>query len=76
MKKASIFLFRIVVSLKFIVRFVSNFKLFQFGRCKIFSTKFNIIGVAAKELHLLEVEGVEIICFFSNLVKIIYLFEA
>jgi hypothetical protein len=40
------------------------------------SQNFSIIGVAAKELHLLEVEGVETIYFFSNLVKIVFCFEA
>jgi hypothetical protein len=34
----------------------------------------SIIEVAARELHLLEVEGVESVCFFLKLVKIVFLF--
>jgi hypothetical protein len=30
----------------------------------MFSQNFNIIGFATRELHLSEVEGVEIVCFF------------
>jgi hypothetical protein len=67
---ASGFLFKIVVPLKFTVGFVSNFKQFQFRRCKMFSQNFSIIGFVANELHLLEVEGVELPVFCSNIVKI------
>jgi hypothetical protein len=38
-------------------------------RCKRFSPNFSIIGFAVRELHLLEVEGVEIVYFFLNLSK-------
>jgi hypothetical protein len=37
---------------------VSNLKLFLLRRCKRFSPNFSIIGLAIKELHLPEVEGV------------------
>jgi hypothetical protein len=37
---------------------VSNFKQFLFRRCKRFSPNFNTIGLAVRELHLLEVVGV------------------
>jgi hypothetical protein len=40
------------------------------------SQNFSIIGFVARELQLLEVEGVKIVCFFSNLVKIVFCFEA
>jgi hypothetical protein len=30
----------------------------------MFSQNFNIIGFIARELHLPEIEGVEIVCFF------------
>jgi hypothetical protein len=32
----------------------------------MFSQNFRIIGFATRELHLPEVEGVEIVCFFLN----------
>jgi hypothetical protein len=69
-------LFKIIVYLKSTIGFVKNFKNFEFRRCKISSKKFSIIGFVARELHLLEVEGVETVCFFSNLVKIVCLLEA
>jgi hypothetical protein len=37
---------------------VSNLNHFQFRRCRRFSQNFNFIGLAARELHLPEVEGV------------------
>jgi hypothetical protein len=40
------------------VGFVSNLKLFLFKKCRRFSPNFSIIGLAIRELHLLEVEGV------------------
>jgi hypothetical protein len=70
------FLFKIIVSFKSTVGFVLNFKQFQFKRCKISSKKFSTMGVVARKLNLLEVEGVEIVFFFSNLVKIVCLLEA
>ncbi len=57
----------LIFFLKSTVGFVSNFKKIQFRKCKISSKKFSIIGVATRELHLLEVEGVEIVCFFSRI---------
>jgi hypothetical protein len=42
----------------------------------MFSQNFSNIGFVARELHLLEVEGVETIYFISNLVKIVFRFEA
>jgi len=65
------FLIKIVVALRSTVRFFSNLILFQFKSCRRFSQNFNFIGFAARELHLLEVEGVEIVCFFFSLVKIV-----
>jgi hypothetical protein len=41
----------------------------------MFSLNFNIIGVVARELHLLKIEGVEVLFFPSNLVKIKFNFE-
>jgi hypothetical protein len=70
--KASGFLFKIVGHLKSTIGFVLNFKKFYFRRCKRFSQNFNIIGVVVRELHLSEVEGVEIVCVCSsNLIKIV-----
>jgi hypothetical protein len=40
----------------------------------MFSQNFNIIGVVTRELHLLKVEGVQIV-FSSNMVKITFRFE-
>jgi hypothetical protein len=37
---------------------VSNLKQFLFKRCRRFSLNFSIIGLAVRELHLPEVEGV------------------
>jgi hypothetical protein len=37
---------------------MSNLKQFLFRRCKRFSSNFNTIGLAVRELHLLEVVGV------------------
>jgi hypothetical protein len=37
----------------------------------MFSQNFNIIGVAVRELHLLEVEGVELSVFSFNLSKVV-----
>jgi hypothetical protein len=62
-------LFQIVVPPKSIVGFVSNLKEFMFRRCRRFSPNFSIIGFSMRELHLLEVEGVEIVYFFLNLSK-------
>jgi hypothetical protein len=59
------FLFKIVVSLKFTIGFVSNFKQFQFRKCKMFFQNFNVIGFVARELHLLEVEGVDYFFFIQ-----------
>ncbi len=42
----------------------------------MFSQNFNIIGAVARELHLPKIEGVEIVFFPSNLVKITFSFEA
>jgi hypothetical protein len=56
------FLFKIIVPLKSAVGFVSNLKKFKFRRCRRFSQNFSIIGVVVRELHLLEVKGVEIVC--------------
>jgi len=50
-----------IVFLKSIVGFVSNFKKNQFKRCS--SQNFNIIKFVARELHLPKVEGIEIACF-------------
>jgi hypothetical protein len=38
----------------------------------MFFQNFSIIRFVAKELHLLEVKGVQLFVFFSNLVKIIF----
>ncbi len=51
-------LFQIVFLPKSTVGFLSNFKKFLFRRCRRFSPNFNIIGLAIRELHLLEVVGV------------------
>jgi hypothetical protein len=51
--------------------FVSNLKEFLFRRCRRFSPNFNIFGLVVKELHLLEVEGVELSIFFLNISKVI-----
>jgi hypothetical protein len=67
--KASGVLFQLVVPPKSTVGFVSNLKQFLFRRCKKFVPNFNIIGFFVRELHLLEVEGVEIVYFFLNLNK-------
>jgi hypothetical protein len=67
--KASRVLFQIFVPSRSTVGFVSNLKQFLFRRCKLFSPHFSIIEFAVKELHLLEVEGVEFVCFFFNLSK-------
>jgi hypothetical protein len=37
----------------------------------MFSQNFSFVGFVARELHLLEVEGVEIVCFFFSPVKIV-----
>jgi hypothetical protein len=42
----------------------------------MFSQNFSIIRFVARELHLPEVEGVELFIFFSNMVKIVFCFEA
>jgi hypothetical protein len=42
----------------------------------MFSQNFSIIEFTTKELHLPEVEGVELCVFFSNLVKIVFCFKA
>jgi hypothetical protein len=42
----------------------------------MFFQNFSIIGFATRELHLLEVEGVELFVFCSNLAKIGCYFEA
>jgi hypothetical protein len=70
--KASGVLFQIVVPPKSIVGFMSNSKQFLFKRCKKFFPNFSIIGFAIRELHLPEVEGVEFVCFFLNLSKVIF----
>jgi hypothetical protein len=62
-------LFQIVVPPKSTVGFVSNLKKFLFRRCRRFSPNFSLMGFVVKELHLLEVEGVEIVYFFLNLSK-------
>ncbi len=59
-------LFQIVVFPKSTVGFVSNFNQFFFRRCRRVSPNFNTIGVVVRELHLLEVEGVEFVCFFPQ----------
>jgi hypothetical protein len=41
----------------------------MFRRCKRGSPNFSVIGFAVRELHLPEVEGVEIVYFFLNLSK-------
>jgi hypothetical protein len=75
--KAYGFLFKIIVPLKSTVGFVSNFKKYYFRRCRRFFKNFSIIGVAIRELHLPEVEGVETIYVCSsNLVKIVLSSEA
>jgi hypothetical protein len=40
----------------------------------MFSQNFSTIGVVARELHLLEVEGVATICFFSQIGQNSFLF--
>jgi hypothetical protein len=42
----------------------------------MFSQNFSIIGFAARELHLPEVEGVEIVCFFLKSSQGSFNFEA
>jgi hypothetical protein len=42
----------------------------------MFFQNFNIIGFVARDLHLLEVEGVELFDICSNVVKIVCCFEA
>jgi len=61
--KAPGVLFQIVVPPKFTVGFVSNLKQFTFRRCKRFCPNFSIIKFAIRELHLPEVEGIEIVYF-------------
>ncbi len=63
--KASGFLFQLVVPPKSTIGFVSNLNQSQFERCKKFSSNFSFIRVAVRELHLLEVEGVELSIFSS-----------
>jgi hypothetical protein len=46
------------------------------GGVKCFSQNFNIIGLAARELHLPEVEGVEVVCFFLKSSQGNFSFEA
>jgi hypothetical protein len=70
--KASGVLFQIVFPPKSTIGFVSNLKQFLFRRCRRFSPNFSIIGFVLRELHLPEVEGVEIVCFFLNLNKVIF----
>jgi hypothetical protein len=70
--KASGILFQMIVPFKSTVEFVLNFKQFLFRRCRRFFSNFNIIDLAVKELHLPEVEGVEIVYFFLNLSKVIF----
>ncbi len=48
------------------VEFVLNLNQFYFERCKRFSSNFSIIGIVIRELHLLEVEGVELSIFFPQ----------
>jgi hypothetical protein len=60
---------QIVVPPKSTIGFVSNLKQFMLSRCKRFSPNFSIIGFVVRELHLLEVEGVEMVYFFLNLSK-------
>jgi len=50
--------FQIVLPPKSTVGFVSNLKLFLFRKCRRFFPNFSIIGLAIRELHLPEVEGV------------------
>jgi hypothetical protein len=49
---------KIIISLRSTIGFVSNFKQFNFRRCKMFFQNFNNIKVVARELHLLKVKGV------------------
>ncbi len=67
--KASGFLFQLVVPLKSTVGFLSNLNQFLFKRCKRFSPNFSIIEFAVRELHLLEVEGLNLFVFSLNLSK-------
>jgi len=69
--KASGFLLQLIVPSKSTVGFVSKLNQFYFGRCKRFSQNFSIIGVTIRELHLLEVEGVELSIFSFNLGNVV-----
>jgi hypothetical protein len=62
-------LFQIIVPSKSTVGFGSNLKQVLFRRCRRFSPNFSIIGFVVRELHLLEVEGVEFVYFFLNISK-------
>jgi len=70
--KASGVLFQIVFPFKSTIGFASNLKKFLCRRCRRFSPNFSIIGFVVKVLHLPKVEGVEIVCFFLNLSKVIF----
>jgi hypothetical protein len=74
--KASEFLFQLVVPPKSTVGFVSNLNLSYFERYRRFSPNFCIVGVIVRELHLLEVEGVELSIFSFNLSKVVSISEA
>jgi hypothetical protein len=63
--KASGFLFQLVVPLKSIVGFLSNLNQLLVRRCRRFSPNFSIIGFTVRELHLLEVEGLNLFVFPS-----------
>ncbi len=74
--KASRFFVQLVVIPKSIVGFVSNLNQYWFEKCIRFSSNFSIIRVVVRELHLLEVEGVELSIFSLNLCKVVPSSEA
>jgi len=71
MTKPLDFFFQIIVPPKSTVGFVSNLKKFLFKRCRRFSSNFSIIGLVVRELHLSEVEGVELSFFFPQSKQVI-----
>jgi len=74
--KASKVLFQIIVPPKSNVGFLSNLKKFLCRRCRSFSPNFSIIRFVINELHLSKVEGIEIVYFFPNLSKLIFIPKA
>ncbi len=66
------FLFQILVPTKSTIGFVSNFKKFSFRRCRRFFPNFNIIEFNCKGVTFAGSKGVEIVCFFLNLSKVIF----